>query len=105
LAVLSLGVRVLPGKVQKVRFCPTKEGDLSRSEVRANRIFLSKISNKATMRLTKVALRLFLINQIVCPIRHVVTPLNSCKVLIGNSYKVLQGKYKTTPILKNVCPG
>jgi hypothetical protein len=39
-----------------------------------------------------------------CPIEDVLTSLNCCKVLADNSYKALQGKYKMTPILKNVCP-
>jgi hypothetical protein len=80
-----------------------EEGDSNRSEVSASVTFLAKLSNKEIYKI--VALRLDLINLIACPIGDVLTSLNCCKVLVGNSYKVLQGKYKTTPILKNVCPG
>jgi hypothetical protein len=44
-------------------------------------------------------------NLIACLIGDVLTPLNCCKVWKGNSYKVLHEKYKTTPILKDICPG
>jgi hypothetical protein len=40
-----------------------------------------------------------------CPIGDVLIRLNCCKVSADNSYKVFKGKYKTTSILKNVCPG
>jgi hypothetical protein len=79
----------VPGKVwkvQKVRFCPTEEGDPNRSEVRANTTFLAKLSNKE---IYKKALGMDSINLIACPIRDVLKPLNCCKVLIGNSHKVL----------------
>jgi hypothetical protein len=33
----------------------------------------------------------------------VLTLLNCYKLLVGNSYKVLQGKYKMIPVLRNVC--
>jgi hypothetical protein len=51
-----------------------------------------------------MALRLGLINPIVCPIGDVTIPLN-CVNSASNSYTALQGKYKTTSILKNVCGG
>jgi hypothetical protein len=79
-----------------------EEGDLNRSEVSANATFLAKLNNKEIYLKTKVTLRLDLINLIACPIGDVLTPSKYYKVLIGNSYKVLQGKYKTTPIFKNV---
>jgi hypothetical protein len=101
LSILCLGAGVLPEKIQKVRFCPTEKRDLNRSEVSTSATFLAKLSNKETY--LKVVVRVGLINLIACPIGDVLTPLNFCKVLIGNSYKVLPGKYKT-PILKNVCP-
>jgi hypothetical protein len=47
MAALFLSVRVLPGKVQKVKFCPMEEGDSNRSAVSAN-LFLTKLSNKET---------------------------------------------------------
>jgi hypothetical protein len=53
---------------------------------------------------TKIVLRLCLIKS-TCPIGDILMPLNCCKVSANNSYKVLQEKYKMTPILKNVCPG
>jgi hypothetical protein len=49
-----------------------------------------------------MTLRLCLTKPVVCPIGNVLTPLNYYKVSTDNSYKVLQGKYKTTSILKNV---
>jgi hypothetical protein len=67
--------------------------------------FLAKLSNKEIYKKKKVTLRHGLVNLIACPIGDVLTPLNCCKVLVGNTYKVLQGKYKMTPIIKNVCPG
>jgi hypothetical protein len=64
-------------------------------------IFLAKLSNKEIYK--KVSLRLGLINLIACSIGDVLTLLNCCNVLIVNGYKVLQEKYKMTPIVK-VCP-
>jgi hypothetical protein len=51
----------------------------------------------------KVALKLGSIKP-NCPIEIVLTPLN-CEVSTDSSYKILQGKYRMTPILKNICPG
>jgi hypothetical protein len=76
---------------------------LNRSEVSASVTFLAKLSKEEIY--LKVAIRLGLINLIICPIGYALTPLNCCKMSADNSYKALQGKYKMPPILKNVCPG
>jgi hypothetical protein len=68
---------------------------LNGSEVSANVTFLAKLSHKEIYK--KVALRLGLINLIVCHIGEVLTTLHCCKVLAGNSYKAFTKKIQHDP--------
>jgi hypothetical protein len=69
---------------QKVRPVPRRRGSntSNRSEVSANVAFLAKLSNKEIY--WKIAVRLGLIKSNY-PIMDVPTPLNCCKVSLGNS--------------------
>jgi hypothetical protein len=79
-----------------------EEGDSNRSEVSVSVTFLTKLSNKEIYFIKTLRLELIKSN---CLIGDIPTPLNCSKVSANNSYKALQGKYKITQILKNVCPG
>jgi hypothetical protein len=47
--------------------------------------------------LLKMSLRWAQLNLIVCPTENILTPLNCCKVLADNSYKVFTRKIQNDP--------
>jgi hypothetical protein len=72
-------------EVQKVRLCPTEVGELNRSEVSANVIFLAKLNKKEFY--LKMVLRLGLIKS-NCLFHRGCT--NTFKVSADNDYKGLR---------------
>jgi hypothetical protein len=96
LAVLSIKEGVTSPR--KSDFVPRRRGSNTSNRTKMPmQLFLAKLSNKEIY--LKMALSLSLIKS-NCPIEDVLIPLN-CKVSAGD-IRFLQGKYKTTPIFKNV---
>jgi hypothetical protein len=105
LAVLSLGARVTsPRQSRRTEFVPPRrEINISHQKSMPTQPFWPNWTTKRLI--TKTALILGFINLIVCPIGEVPTPLNCVKCYQVTVIKLLQGKFKMSPILKNICSG